>query len=94
MSLMFLPENTRVDESYCSQLWVEAERDWDHQAQDKRNADVTEGSKKQRVFLEKSSSAKEMTSSQITAANPTHTKKSLQKFTIFQSRISADTISV
>lgn len=63
MSLIFLPENTTVDESYCSQLWVEAERDRDHQANDKRNADVTEGRNQQRVFLEKSSSVRETTSS-------------------------------
>lgn len=41
---------------YCSQLWVEAEGDGDHQAHHKRNADVTEGSNQQRVPLEKSSS--------------------------------------
>lgn len=65
MSLMFLSENTGGDESYCSQLWIEAEGDGDHQAHHKRNADVTEGSNQQRVPLEKSSSAREMTSSQI-----------------------------
>lgn len=68
MPLMFLPENTRVDESYCSQLWEEAERDGDHQAHDKRNADVTEGSNQLRVFLEKSPSVRETARSQITAA--------------------------
>lgn len=74
MSLMFLlAENTRVEESYCSQLWVEAERDGDHQAHSKRNADVTEWSNQQRAFLEKSSSVGETTSSQITAAKPAHT---------------------
>lgn len=70
---MFLPENTKVEESYCSQLWVEAKRDRDHQAQNKRNADVTEGSNQQRAFLEKSFSVKKTTSSQITAASPAHT---------------------
>lgn len=73
MPLIFLPENPKVDESYCSQLWVETERDGDHQAHDTRNADVTEGSNQQRVFLKKFSSAREMTSSQIPRTNPAYT---------------------
>lgn len=54
-----------MDESYCSQLWIETERDRDHQAQNKRNTDVAEGSDQLIFPLEKSCAAKEMTCSQI-----------------------------
>lgn len=69
---LFLSENTVVDGSYCSKLWVEAEGDGDHQAQHKRNADVMEGSNQQRVPLEKSSPLEgDDKQSDLTALNPT-----------------------
>lgn len=52
-------ENITAHESYCSQLWIETERDGDHQAQNERNTYVTEGSDQQRLPLEKSCSVKE-----------------------------------